>query len=67
MNITINNKNNRINFEKMKASSVSKTISQALKDVKPYDVPYEVLTGKKKVEITIEKQDVPHISAEILY
>lgn len=58
---------NRINFEKMKASSVSKTISQALKDVEPYDVPYEVLTGKKKVEITIEKQDAPYVSAEALY
>lgn len=58
---------NEIDFEKMKTSSVSKTINQALKDVEPYDAPYEVLTGKKKVEITIEKHDVPHVSAETLY
>ena len=67
MNITINNKNNRINFKKMKASSVSKTIGQALKDVEPYNIPHEVLAGKKKVEITIKKEDVPCVSAETLY
>ena len=50
----IESNSDAIHFDKMKSSPTIKTLTQALMETMPYDVPEEAIDGDTKIQIDIK-------------
>ena len=55
MNIQLNDNNCRINFKDMVMSTNPPSLEQALLEVEPFELSQDVLDGKTKIQVEVER------------